>query len=503
MSDQSAFADGASSSPQTATSVAVEVLFVDLDGTLIATDMLWESFLELTWSSPRRALDAVFTLPRGRSSFKRAVAERSLPAMESLPFRQDVLDFIRRQRAEGRKVVLATASDRLHALQVSEHLGCFDDVLSTDATVNLKGANKLAAIERYCQEKGYSSFGYVGDTHADLPIWRSAKEIYAVEPSRGLHRAIGQLPGSSEVVVPRRSRARAAFKALRPHQWVKNALIAVPLVLAHKVLDPERLVSVLVAIVAFSACASSVYLLNDLADLKSDRRHPTKRRRPFASGALPLAYGPPLIAGLISFAFGASALLLPAQFVALLGLYFVLNLLYSGWLKRKPIVDIMLLAGMYALRVLAGGLAVDVPVSEWLLAFSLFFFLSLAFVKRYAELQRLSNQQEEAAVGRGYRASDINLLGSMGVSSGYLAVLVLALYVNSEHVRSLYVDATPLWLVCGLLLFWISRIWFWASRGDLLEDPVVFALTDRMSLIVGALSCGLLALAAWGGLHGP
>jgi len=470
------------------------VLFVDLDGTLIAGDLRWEMLLA-AWSGPAKGLWSFLT--------PRCGAAQPSVAVEMMPFREDVLTLLRQQKAAGRKIVLVSASGPDWVDPIVKHVGCFDDVLALGSVAVDQAVAKLAAIERYCLQHGIESFGYVGDTRDDLLIWQQARDVYVVEPSRALHRAIVRMEKQPQVIVDRRSRAAAMFKALRPHQWAKNVLLAIPLVLAHKLFDPARLLSLAVAFVAFCACASAVYLLNDLADLAADRRHPSKRRRPFASGTLPLAYGPAMLAGLLLLAFGLSAAFLPWGFGALLAFYLVLNVLYSAWLKRKPIFDIMVLAGMYAMRVLAGGLAAEVVVSEWLLTFSLFFFLSLALVKRYSELHRLMNQQEVEVAGRGYVVSDLGLLCSMGISSGYLAVLVLALYVNSEPVRLLYKNTTPLWLVCGLLLFWISRTWFWATRGLVSEDPVVYALTDRGSLILGALSCGLLALAALGGLHAP
>ncbi len=301
------------------------------------------------------------------------------------------------------------------------------------------------------------------------------------------------------IVAAPAAQLRPLVRALRPHQWVKNLLIFVPLILSHHVTDLGGITTAILAFISFSACASCAYLLNDLLDLEADRAHPKKHLRPLASGELSLSWAAALIPALIAIAFGVSWLFLPPLFLAVLACYLGANLCYSGWLKRKPMIDVLILANLYTLRVLAGGVATDVPVSEWLLAFSTFFFLSLAFVKRYSELIRLASEQQPKAAGRGYAVSDLSLLETMGPCSGYLSVLVLALYINSEQVKSLYSHSNLLWILCALLLYWISRLWFWAKRGELLEDPVVFAITDRNSLIVAAIGAATLAAAAWSG----
>jgi 4-hydroxybenzoate polyprenyltransferase len=267
-------------------------------------------------------------------------------------------------------------------------------------------------------------------------------------------------------------------------------------VLAHEVMVGHKIVALVFAFIAFSACASCVYVCNDLLDLEADRRHPRKRNRPFASGTLPLAFGPFLVLGLLVVAFSVSLAGLPVLHAGLLCLYVVVNCLYSGWLKQKVMIDVLMLAGLYALRVLAGGIAVDIVVSEWLLAFSMFFFVSLAFAKRHSELSRLASSRRNEANGRGYLVSDISLIESIGPSSGYLAVLVLALYINGSEVKTQYANPAPLWLICPLLLYWIGRVWFLAKRGTLSEDPIVFAMKDWVSMAVGALAMMLLVLGA-------
>lgn len=289
-------------------------------------------------------------------------------------------------------------------------------------------------------------------------------------------------------------RIRPLVAVLRPHQWTKNLLLFVPFVLAHEI-SWENLASAALAAFCFCVGASAVYVLNDLVDLPSDRQHPLKRSRPFAAGTLDRALAGPLVSVLAAVGFGL-ALLLPWSFAACLAFYIAASLIYTLWLKREPMADVVLLAGLYTVRLVAGGLATGVPVSEWLLAFSMFVFASLAFAKRHAELARVGRQGDSAAAGRGYLVGDQSLIGSIGPASGYLAVLVLALYLNSDKVRELYIHRTVMWLLCPLLLYWLSRLWLLANRGQLHEDPVVFALTDRASLIVATLSAVILVIAA-------
>lgn len=286
---------------------------------------------------------------------------------------------------------------------------------------------------------------------------------------------------------------KAVLRALRPHQWAKNLLVFVPLVLAQR-FDVDAFRRCAMALVAFSACASAVYLLNDIVDIAADRDHPRKRLRPIASGAVSQR-GATMLAGTLFLVSVAVAFMAEPRCVFLLVLYVVGNVLYSTWLKREPIVDVIALSGMYGLRLETGAVAAGVPLSPWLLAFSLFFFTSLAFAKRYVELRQGDSSAARAISGRGYVVGDADLLASLGPASGYVAVLVLALYMNSEQMRSIYGEGTGLWVLCPLVLYWISRVWLLARRGDLNEDPVVFALTDRSSMVVAGLAAIVLFVA--------
>lgn len=293
---------------------------------------------------------------------------------------------------------------------------------------------------------------------------------------------------TADLATPRTpSRVLALVRALRIHQWVKNLLVFVPVILDHKLFNGEVMAKAGTAFAAFCCAASSAYILNDIMDLEADRRHPTKRYRPFAAGTLSPALGAVLVPGLLAIAFVASWATLPASFIELLAIYVVLTSLYSLYIKRVPVLDVLLLAALYTLRVLAGIAAADVRFSTWLLAFSMFLFLSLAFLKRYTEVSAMEGPSTEQVRGRGYLRGDREWLGSMGGASGYLSVLVLALYINSEQVVVLYRRPLLLWLVCPLLLFWTSRMWLLAHRGQIHDDPIVATVRDPASYLLGAL----------------
>ena len=483
-------------STETASTDAAEVLFVDLDGTLIKTDLLHEAILAAAKTRPLGLLRAAATLLHGKAAFKHALATIVQPEVRTLPLREEVLDLIAEVRGRGGRVILATATDVRWAGPIAEELGLFDGVLASDGNVNLKGPAKLAAIEDYCRRHGHAAFDYVGDSRADWPIWQAARQVYAAAPSARLLSRLHKPDQPATAVGVRSGAIGPLIRALRPYQWLKNLLVFVPLITSHRVLEPLALLHTAIAFAAFSACASAVYLLNDLADIDADRLHPGKRRRPFAAAALPVSWGPPLIAALAILAFGTAAALLPAAFTWTLLAYFVVTCAYSLVLKRVAMLDVITLACLYAVRVLGGGLATGIVASEWLMAFSLFIFVSLAFAKRSAELARLELADEAASAGRGYRVADRGLIDSLGPTAGYLAVLVLALYIQSDDMRRLYGQAWALWLLCPLLMYWISRLWLKAKRGELKEDPVLFALRDRVSLGVAAIAAGLLALAA-------
>lgn len=467
-------------------------LCVDLDGTLVSTDCLWESLFLLGRQHPLAALAVPFWFMSGKATAKRQISDRVLPNPSTLPYRVALIDRLKAEKASGRKIYLVTASDQRIANVVAGHLGLFEEAIGSDGQRNLKGPAKASYLtERF----GKGGFDYAGDSSADLPVWEAAERPWLVGAKSSLVAAVQAKQPQAEVVVPRSGgQAKALVKALRPHQWMKNLLLFVAAILGH-VREPVAFGWLLVAFFAFSFTASSVYVLNDLLDLEQDRQHRSKRKRPFASGLLSIPTGLllfPLVLGLGLF---LGAFFLPWKFtVALLG-YFALTTVYSFYLKRKLILDVLALGGLFTYRVLAGGLAVGVQVSFWLLAFSLFFFTGLAFVKRFSELIETQAKELDRVPGRNYWVSDLQIITSIGPACGLIAVLIFCLYMNSPEVLKLYPRPEALWLIVPVLIYWNTRVWFLAGRDQLHDDPVVFAIRDRNSYLAG-LVAGLCILAA-------
>lgn len=466
-------------------------LCVDLDGTLLKTDMLHESLILLIKRNPLYVFMLPLWLLRGKAYLKMQIAARVEFDPSCLPYRAELIAHLCEERAAGRHVVLTTAADNKIARQIAGHLKLFDEVLASDGERNLSGRQKLALlVERY----GERRFIYAGNAPIDLDIWRHAAAAIVVGDA-DLARRTGELTHVQRVLPPEPYAPASLLQSVRLHQWLKNLLIFVPLLTAHKFADAALLVQALLAFFSFGLCASAVYLLNDLLDLEADRRHPTKRGRPFAAGALPIWFGVILIP-LFLFSSAAIARVLPDSFQLALLAYLLATTAYSFFLKRFALIDVLALAGLYTLRIIAGGAAVGITPTQWLLAFSMFLFLSLALVKRFSELYETRESNHEAASGRGYYASDLEQIASLGGASGYMSVLVLALYINSHDVVALYSHPNLLWLVCAVLLYWISRVWLLAHRGKMHEDPIVFAIRDRASHLTLALAAAILALAA-------
>jgi 4-hydroxybenzoate polyprenyltransferase/phosphoserine phosphatase len=452
-------------------------LCVDLDGTLVHSDILIEAVLALLKQNLLNLVLLPYWLLKGKSYLKCQIAERVDLDVAQLPYNQPLLEYLHEQKAQGRALVLATGSHVKFAEQVAFHLGLFDEVLATDANGNLSGARKRDRLVAAFGERG---FGYAANGTADLEVWPHARTAVVVNAAPRVLKRARAVTRVEEVFARPPARLVDYFRAMRLHQWLKNLLVFVPLGLAHQFHRPELLLQAGLAFLAFGLCASSVYLLNDLLDLPADRAHPTKRKRAFAAGTLPLQIGLVLIPVLLAAAFTLT-LLLPPWFLGTLALYYGLTLAYSLRLKRAVLLDALTLAALYTLRVIAGAAATGVLLSFWLLAFSMFFFLSLALVKRYAELLLMQREQREEATGRGYALVDLQTLAQFGITSGYLSVLVLALYVNSTAVRALYRYPEVIWLVCPIFLYWISYIWLLTRRDQMHEDPVLFAIEDRRS----------------------
>ena len=466
---------------------------VDLDGTLIRSDMLYESFWSASGRDWRNLFLSVVALSRGRASLKRQLALASVIDAATLPYEAEVIAFVEDWRKSGGRTALVTASDRNFAEAIAAHLGIFDEAHGSDGELNLKGELKGQFLEERFGQKG---FVYMGDAAADLPVWRRAAKAITVNATAALRREAERVCEDVEHLVTNTESLKPYIKALRPHQWLKNLLVFLPMLAAHQFDGATFLLSIL-AFVCFSLVASSVYVLNDLLDLAADRAHPRKRNRPFASGSIPIAHGTWMAAGLILPGV-VLAIGIGWDFLLIMAGYFLLTLAYSLNLKRRVVIDICVLAGLYTMRMVAGGVATDIPLSVWLLAYSVFFFLSLAAVKRQAELIDSVERGNLKASGRGYHVDDLPIISMIAIGAGYVAVLVLTLYVNSPAVVDLYTHPEALWGVCVVLLYWITRTVLTTHRGHMHDDPLVYAAKDRISqicllVILGFVVAGALA----------
>lgn len=459
-------------------------LAVDLDGTLIKTDLLIEAVMQLAKESPASLLKLPFWLLKGKAAFKHEIFSRVDIDVETLPYNAEFMAYLKREHAQGRKILLTTATSRKAAEKVAAHVGIFAEVLASDEKVNLAGTRKAEALTAHFGEK---RFAYAGNDHVDVAVWKASGEAHIVNPSPGLTRARVEAVCPVEAVYEdRKSRIKLILKAMRVHQWAKNVLIFAPALFAHRILEPQILIAIITAFFAFTFTSSSVYLLNDLLDLDSDRRHLDKKRRPFASGDLPLHFGLLLTPLLFVLGMGIAATL-GMKFLGVLLGYYVVTLAYSLRLKEVVLADVLILAFLYAWRVFAGSVATDIKLSSWFLAFFGFLFLSLALVKRVGELILTQKNAGMENKRRGYRVADLTQLISFGSSSGYISVLVLCLYANAEQNSGSYARPEVIWFVCPFLLYWVSRMWLKAHRGEMHSDPLVYSLKDRASYIIIAI----------------
>ena len=463
---------------------AAEVpLCVDLDETLTRSNMLFEGAAKVLRTRPAAAVALACWAIRGRAQLKARIAEGAEVDVRLLPYNPDVISLITSERERHREIVLVTGADRRHANAVADHLGIFDTVLASDGNVNLTGKRKLALLTaRY----GAGNFDYVGNARSDLIVWRGSRLALVAGASPAVRRAAVRWGNADVSMPPCVPRWPALLRAMRPHQWIKNALIFLPLLFAHRLYDLAALRNDAIAFVAFSLTASAIYLFNDIIDLEHDRRHTAKRERPFASGDLPLAAGFAMAPALL-FAATLLACAVSPQFALVVLGYATLSLAYSLSLKSVALLDVIVLAGLYVSRIIAGSVASGVVASFWLLAFALFMFSSLAMLKRYSELLALRRDRPLSVAGRDYSTGDSEIVAMFGIGNGYVAVLIVALYINGDMVRGLYAHPAILWGVCPILLYWISRIWLVAHRGRMHEDPIVFAIRDRASIVVAAL----------------
>ena len=455
-------------------------LFVDLDGTLIKTDLLLESAFWLLKKQPWLLFTMLYWLAFGKARLKEEIAIRTVLDFNVLPLQKEFVAFLYNEARNGRTLYLATASDRRLAEPVAKRLGIFKQVLASDGHLNLKGTHKLEAILTCCKD---APFDYVGNERADLAIWAKARRAIVVNPGSGVVAAAKRRRYViQQVFDDRPPTVKTWLRALRVHQWAKNGLLAVP-VLTAQAFTFAAVADVAAAFAAFSLVASATYLLNDLLSLDTDRHHPRKNKRPFAAGDISLAAG--VLGMIVTFGAGfALAAQLSEQFLLTLLAYLALTLSYSFYFKRLALVDVLLLASLYTLRIIAGAIVIAAPLSSWLLGCSLFIFLSLALAKRCNELMAIQRLARDSLKGRDYHVADYAMLSTMGVVAGYGSIGVLALFIGSPESIGLYTYPGLLWLLCPLMAYWLSRLWLKTSRGEMHGDPLVFSLKDQASWIV-------------------
>lgn len=463
-----------------------KVIVSDLDHTLIKTDLLFEALLKLIKKYPLTLFLLPFWLLGGKVLLKKNIFNKVEIDPETLPYNQKLFDFLKNEKENGAKLILATASPQRFADKIAAHLKIFDEVFGTTDKLNLKGSNKAKLLVEKYGEKG---FIYAGDSKADYKIWDLASGAITVDRNvSSKYNVIKEFKTKDKAYII------SLIKQIRVYQWVKNILLFLPLLMAHNtILEPY--LDIFIAFLSFSLIASSVYVLNDLLDLDSDRVHPRKKNRPFAAGALPIRDGLAYFPILLLFGFALAYYLLPSDFFVTVLIYYIITTLYSFKLKKIALVDVLTLGALYTIRIIAGGRAADVEISPWLLAFSMFIFMSLAFVKRYTEMLLMVTENKKKSSGRGYEIGDSNLLLSFGSASGLMAVLVFALYTNSEIVKSLYSHYEFLMLIDVLLIYWIARMWLLSHRGKMTDDPIVFTVKDSVSWVLGMIVIAIVLLA--------
>jgi 4-hydroxybenzoate polyprenyltransferase len=464
-------------------SLAAPPLCVDLDGTLVCTDTLHEQLLLLLRQSPLALFSVIWVLFHSIAAFRRAVAARVELRPDVLPYNQSFVTYLNKQASLGRRILLVTAADQSVAERVSQHLQIFEAAIGSDGITNLKSEAKVPAIQQYLNG---DPFEYAGDSAADVPVWNASCGALLINSQARVRRTVNRLgvPVTAEFRSMRPG-LWTILRCMRVYQWTKNILVFVPLLLAHKLLQAGLLVEAFTAFGALSLAASLVYVVNDLLDLESDRKHPHKRLRPLAAGVLSIRQGV-LLAFFLTIAAALISTLLPPRAQLLIGLYVAVSTLYSTILKHMLFLDVMVLASLYALRILYGGASTQIPISPSTLAFSIFLFISLAICKRLTELRSTGAATDSPLPGRAYTQNDFQVMTSLGSASAYAAVLVLALYISSSDVFSLYRRPQLLWGLCPLLAYWLSRILVIANRGNMDSDPILFAFRDRASYAVAA-----------------
>ncbi len=455
-------------------------LVVDLDGTVIKSDLLYESALLFFKRNPLNIFLIIGWLFRGISVLKMKLAERVIIDIESLPYNTSFLEFLKSEYEKGREIILATASAQIYAQRVADHLRIFSMVLGTDEKNNFKGRKKLEKLVSLYGEKG---FDYAGDSSTDIVIFSHCRNAHLINASGNTIRRTGRSASISSVTEKSFVNIFHFLKAARVYQWAKNLLLFVPLITSHNFLNLKLFIINILGFIAFSLCASATYIINDLFDLESDRKHPRKKNRPFASGELSISTGI-LMSGLLGLSGLLLSFFLSLNFSFYLAVYILLTCFYSFFLKKHVLVDVLTLAGLYTIRIFAGAHLIEVKVSFWLFAFSVFLFFGLALVKRCNELQLFQKAGKLDLNGRDYCSEDLQTLRSMGITSSFVSVVVFALYINSAEVLSLYSRPEMLWAICPALLLWINRLWIKMGREEMHDDPLIFTLKDIISLLV-------------------
>ena len=456
-------------------------LCVDLDGSLIQTDSLWEACLRLISQNPLMLLLLPFWLFLGKAGFKHKVSQHVELAPASLPFNAHLLKYLTQQRLHNRHLVLVTAANKNIAEAIADHLNIFDEIFASDENHNLSGTNKARTLVDKFGDKG---FVYAGNANVDLKVWKHAAAAIVVNGSEALVNKAKNLTSIEEIFPSEHKLSlKIVLKAIRIHQWSKNMLIFTALILSHNWFNQDALQSMVFAFFSFGFAASSIYLINDLIDLEADRQHQTKKHRPLAAGTLSIQWAIIIIPVLLMFSF-LLATQLNTDFISILVIYLILTTAYSLFFKPIALLDVITLTSLYTIRIIAGAIAINVPLSYWLLAFSMFIFLSLALIKRFSELKILIQQGKTSSISRGYHVDDLPAISLFGISSGYISVLVLVFYTHDLHASTLYTHPDWLWFVAIAVLYWISHMWLLAFRGKMNEDPVLFAIHDRSSYIV-------------------
>lgn len=465
-------------------------LVVDVDGTLICSDLLYESALQLIATQPWNTWKLGTWLAGGKASLKQNLVEATDPHIATIPLREETVAYIAAAKAHGRPVWLASASDRRWVEQIAARIDGIDGVMGSDGVTNLAGPNKAKALVEHFGQKG---FDYIGDHHDDMPVWDAARRAILVAQSSRLERAVKRRFADAEVIARPKTAIKSYFKAMRPYQWAKNALVFLPAIAGHSIGEFSVLLAGFIAFWAFSFAASSAYFINDLLDLPGDRDHHRKRNRPIAAAQIQIPHAIAMAAGLMTLAIVIAALL-PLEFLGILGGYVVITLAYSFYLKRQMLVDVIILGGLYTIRVLGGIAAAGEEKSQWLLMFCLFFFLSLAIVKRCSELVARRDAGKSSPPGRGYAIKDLAMLLPLGAAAGYASVMVVMLYLSSPQIIALYAHPLRMWLICPLLIYWISRTLMLANRNKMHDDPIIFAMTDKISWLTGGVAAIIIAV---------